>query len=88
MTHGLDLCPAPARRGERGGMVLGRRQYGDDMIGPAGTVGLHVTSTQRLRVRERQQWGGREGASTALFDNGWMLCPHPFQAFSRHALLI
>ena len=34
------------------------------MIGPAGTctVGLHVTSTER----ERQLWGGREGASTAL----------------------
>ena len=34
------------------------------MIGSAGTVGLHVTSTQR----EGQQWGGREGASTELFD--------------------
>ena len=31
------------------------------MISPAGTVGLHVTSTQR------QQWGGREGASIELF---------------------
>ena len=38
------------------------------MIGPTGTVGLHVTNTKR--ERERQQWGGREGASTELFDQG------------------
>ena len=25
----------------------GSYQYGEDMISPAGTVGLHVTSTQR-----------------------------------------
>ena len=39
------------------------------LIGPAGsgTVDLHVTSG----LRERQQWGGREGASTALFDQ-WL----------------
>ena len=38
------------------------------MIGPAGTVDQHVTSSG---LRERQQWGGREGASTALFDQ-WL----------------
>ena len=31
------------------------------MIGPAGTVDLHATST--TGNEERQQWGGREGAS-------------------------
>ena len=36
------------------------------MIGPAGTVELHVTST--TGYGERQQWGGMEEASTALFD--------------------
>ena len=34
------------------------------MIGPSGTVDLHETST--TGHEERQQWGGREGASTAL----------------------
>ena len=32
------------------------------MIGPGGTVDLHVTSASGLR--ERQQWGGKEGANT------------------------
>ena len=32
------------------------------MIGPAGTVDLHVVITAS------KQWGGWEGASTALFD--------------------
>ena len=45
------------------------------MIGPAGTVGLHVTSTQREAAVRRE---GRCKQS----------CPHPFHAFSRHALLI
>ena len=36
------------------------------MIDPAGTVDLHVTST--TGYEERQQWGGREGARTVLFD--------------------
>ena len=36
------------------------------MIGPAGTVDLHVTST--IGYEERWQWGGREGASTEVFD--------------------
>ena len=36
------------------------------MIGLVGTVDLHVASTSGKR--ERQQWGGREGASTVLFD--------------------
>ena len=35
------------------------------MIGPAGAVELPVTSTSGYR--ERQQWGGREDASTSLF---------------------
>ena len=47
----------------------GSRQWGDDMIGPAITVDLHVTSTSGYR--ERQQWGGRGGASIALFDQ-WL----------------
>ena len=45
--------------------MIGRAQG----VGRAGTVGLHATSTQR--ERERQQWGGREGASTAMFDQ-WL----------------
>ena len=36
------------------------------MIGPAGTVGLHVKSTHREAAV-----GRREGASTALFDQ-WL----------------
>ena len=36
------------------------------MIGPSDTVDLHVTST--TGYEERQQWGGRVGESTALFD--------------------
>ena len=36
------------------------------VIGPAGTVDQHVTSASGLR--EGQQWGGNEGANTALFD--------------------
>ena len=39
------------------------------MIGPASTVDLHVTST--TGYEERQQWGGRKGARTALFDQ-WL----------------
>ena len=45
MTHRqtTDLCPTPARR--RGEGRDGSPQYGDGMIGPVGTVDLHVTST-------------------------------------------
>ena len=39
------------------------------MIGPAGIVDLHVTTT--TGYEEMQQWGGREDASTALFDQ-WL----------------
>ena len=42
------------------------------MIGPAGRVILHVTSTSGYR--ERQFDGGREGASTALFDQWLNAC--------------
>ena len=42
------------------------------MVGPAGTVDLHVTST--TGYEERQQWGGREGASIALFDQWLNAC--------------
>ena len=42
------------------------------MIGPAGTIDLHVTSA--TGYEERQQWGGREGASTALFDQWLNTC--------------
>ena len=41
--------------GESGGMGAVNRV----MIGPAGTVGLQVTST--TDYEERQQWGGRGG---------------------------
>ena len=37
------------------------------MIGPAGTFDLHVTIATK-------QWGGREGASTALFDQWLTAC--------------
>ena len=39
------------------------------MIDPAGTVDLHVIST--TCYEERQQWGGREGVRTVLFDQ-WL----------------
>ena len=55
------------------------------MIGPDGTADLHVTST--TGYEERQQWGGREGASTVLFDQ-WLnacvsslSCPHARNRF-------
>ena len=58
------------------------------MIGPADTVGLHVTTTG---YEESQQWGGRGGK---VFDRehlkslDWVasVLPHPFPALSRHAL--
>ena len=51
----------------------GSRQYGDDMIGLAGTVDLPVV-TSTSGYRERHQWGGREGASIALFDQWLNAC--------------
>ena len=42
------------------------------MIGTAGTVDLHVTST--TGYEERQQCGGREGASAAVFDQWLIAC--------------
>ena len=70
------------------------------MIGPAGTVDLHVTST--TGYEERQQWGGGEDAITVLFYQWLNACessprlpypissvlPHPFPAFGRHELLL
>ena len=59
------------------------------MIGPAGTVDLHVTS--KTGYEERQQWKGREGADTALFEqwlNAFESSPNPCPAFRRHALFI
>ena len=53
------------------------------MIGPAGTVDLHVTSTQREAAV------GREGRCTALFDQWLNAVSLPLSMhFSRHALLI
>ena len=43
------------------------------MIGPAGIVDLHITPT--TGYGERQQWGGREGASIALFVP-WLIACH------------
>ena len=42
------------------------------MIGPADTVDLQVTLT--TGYEERQQWGGREGASTEQFDQWLNAC--------------
>ena len=44
------------------------------MIGPVGTVDLHVTSTSVYRLRDKQQWGPREGASIALFGHWLNAC--------------
>ena len=45
------------------------------MIGPAGIVNLHVTST--TDYEERQQWEMREGVSTALIDQWLNACVLP-----------
>ena len=42
------------------------------MIGTAGTVDLHVTST--TGYEDRQQWGGREDSSAAVFDQWLNAC--------------
>ena len=63
MTHHSETRYTPsASKVERGEMRAVKRV----MIGPSGTVDLHVPSA--TGYEERQQWGGREGASTALFD--------------------
>ena len=63
------------------------------MIGVAGTDHLHVTST--TGYEERQQWGGREGVSTLVFDQWLKACvytgldwvdsvlSHPLPTFGR-----
>ena len=44
------------------------------MIGPAGTVDLHVTSTSGYRESQYDYEGGKEVASTALFDQWLNAC--------------
>ena len=63
MTPRLDLCPAPRQGGEGSD---GSRQLGDDMIGPAGTVGLHVTSIQGEAAVGRGGGGGKVQAQHCL----------------------
>ena len=61
--HQTRSMPGACKAGGKRGMMGAVNKV---MMGTAGTVDLHAIST--TGYEERQQWGGREGASAEVFD--------------------